>query len=264
VRTAIRVGIVGVTLTVAACGREGTGPGDPTATMDRDVALFAADAAGQDVELMRGPGGRFGLGLGANPGAFECTTVERNGMTLTRTCAFFDASGTPQSAYDPVATESVVVHVEMTGSLDRGDWGSSSVSRIRDFTVKGLSGSETSATWNGTGSGTMSRIHQTRDGGEMQMDMSSTETATDVIIPVPRTETSWPLGGTITKFVSVTITGGPRDGTTHERNVTITFDGTQFATVTVGDQTFTVDLANRQHMGRHGMRGGRPGPGGGF
>ena len=42
-RTAIRVGIVGVTLTVAACGREGTGPGDPTATMDRDVALFAAD-----------------------------------------------------------------------------------------------------------------------------------------------------------------------------------------------------------------------------
>jgi hypothetical protein len=232
--------------------------------LDRDVALFAADAAGQDVEVMRGPGGRFGLGLGADPGSFECGTVERNGMTLVRTCAFFDASNTPQPAYDPAATESVVVHVEMSGSVDRGDWGSSSVNRVRDFTVTGLAGTETSATWNGRGSGTMSRIHQTRDGDEMQMEMSSTETVTDVVIPVPRTETSWPLGGAISKSVSVTITGGPRDGTTHERDVTIAFDGTQYATVTVGGETFTVDLANRQHMGRHGKRGGPHGPGGGF
>lgn len=237
--------------------------------LDRDVALFAADAAGQDVEVMRGPGGRFGLGLGADPGSFECGTVERNGMTVTRTCVFFDKDGAFDEdglplAYDPVATESVMVHVEMTGSVDRGDWGSSSVNRVRDVTVTGLAGTETSATWNGSGSGTMSRIHQTRDGDEMQMDMSSTEAVRDVIIPVPRTQTSWPLGGTISKSVSVTITGGPRDGTTHERDVTIRFDGTQYATVTVGGETFTVDLANRQHMGRHGKRGGPRGPGGGF
>lgn len=172
VHTVIRVGVVGIALAIAACGREGTGPGDPAAMLDRDVALFAADAAGQDVEVMRGPGGRFGLGLGADPGSFECGTVERNGMTVTRTCVFFDKDGAFDEdglplAYDPVATESVMVHVEMTGSVDRGDWGSSSVNRVRDVTVTGLAGTETSATWNGSGSGTMSRIHQTRDGDEI-------------------------------------------------------------------------------------------------
>ena len=48
------------------------------------------------------------------------------------------------------------------------------------------------------------------------------------------------------------------DGEQHTRDVTIVFDGTQYAQVTVNGETFTVDLANRQHMGRHG----RQGPGG--
>ena len=255
-----RIAVLGFVLAAAACARDGTGPGSDAA-LNGDVALFAADAAGQDIEIMRGPGGRFGLGLPADQGSFECGTVERRGMTITRTCAFYDAAGMEQAAYDAETTESVVMHVEMSGSVERGDWGSSSVSRVRDMTVTGLAGTETSLTWNGTGSGTMSRIHQTRDGDDIQMEMTSSETATDVIIPVPRTPDGWPLGGTISTSVSVTITGGPRDGTTHERDATITFDGTQFATVTVGGETFTVDLANRHHRGRHGPRGGG-GPGG--
>jgi hypothetical protein len=253
--TAARLAVLGLALAAAACAKDGTGL-DAEATLNSDVALFAADAAGQDVEIMRGPGGRFGLGLPADPGSFECGTVERGGMTVTRTCAFYDADGAEQASYDALTTESVVLHVEMNGSVDRGDWGSSSVSRVRDFTVTGLAGAETSVTWNGTGSGTMSRIHQTRDGDDVQMEMTSSQTVTDVVIPVPRTLDGWPLGGTIALSVTVTITGGPRDGTTHQRDVTITFDGTQYATVTVGDETFTVDLANREHRRRRGPRGG--------
>jgi hypothetical protein len=253
-----RIAVLGLVVAVAGCA-DGTSPGD--ATLNANVALFAADAAGQDVEIMRGPGGRFGLGLPADPGSFECGTVERNGMTVTRTCTFYATDGTAQAAYDAEATESVVMHIEMNGSVDRDEWGSSSVSRVRDIVVTGLAGAETSLTWSGTGSGTMSRIHQTRDGDDVQMDMTSSETATDVIIPVPRTPDGWPLGGTISTSISVTFTGGPRDGTTEQRDVTITFDGTQYATVTVGDETFTVDLANRQHRGRHGPRRGH-GPGG--
>lgn len=245
-------------LAVAACAREGTAPGTDAA-LDANVALFAADAAGQDVEIMRGPGGRFGLGLPADSGSFECGTVERDGMTVTRTCAFSDVRGTEQPAFDAETTESVVMHVEMSGSIDRGDWGSSSVRRVRDLVVTGLAGRETSLTWNGTGSGSMSRIHQARDGGEVQLEMVSSLTATDVVIPVPRAPDGWPLGGTISTRVSVTITGGLHDGATHGRDVTITFDGTQYATVTVGDETFTVDLANREHHGGRGPRGG-PGP----
>jgi hypothetical protein len=52
---------------------------------------------------------------------------------------------------------------------------------------------------------------------------------------------------TITRQVTVTFTGGPRDGTTVERTVTIEFNGTQFPTLTVNGQTFEFDLPNRGH-----------------
>jgi len=255
VKAARRAAALGAILTLAGCSTDEPTAADPLVTLDRDIALFAADATGQDIEVMRGPGGPFGLGLTAHPGFFECTDVERLGMTLTRTCTFYDASGAVQAAYDPETTASVVEHAELSGTVDRGDW-SASVSRVRDLTVTGLAGSETSLTWNGTGSGTMSRIHQTRDGDQIEMSMTSSETATDVVIPVPHTMNGWPLSGMITTTVSVALAGGRLDGTTHTRDVTTTFDGTQYATVTVNGETFTVDLANRRHAGPHQRRGG--------
>jgi hypothetical protein len=110
-------------------------------------------------------------------------------------------------------------------------------------------------TWNGSSSGTSSRVH-TREGGTMQMDMSEEETISGVVIPVPRTATSWPTAGTITRQVTVSFTGGPRDGTTETRNVTITFNGTQTAAITVNGESFEFDLAKR---GKQGHRRGGPG-----
>jgi hypothetical protein len=231
--------------------------------LDRDVALIAADAAGQDIEMMRGPGGRFGLGLPAGPGNFECNDVAPPGLTVTRTCTFYDANGAVQDAFDAQTTATVIVHVAMEGTIDRGEW-SATVSRVRDYTVTGLEGDETTLTWSGTGSGTMTRIRQTRDGDEIQMDMVSEEEATGVVIPVPRTPDGWPLAGTMTSSVTVTITGGPHDGETRQRDVTITFDGTQYATVTVNGETFTIDLANRRHAGRGRLGHSGPGPHGGM
>lgn len=251
---------VGMLALAAACSQDGTNPQD--VMLDRDVALFSADAAGQDIEFMRGPGGRFGMGLPAGPGNFECDNVAPPGLTVTRTCEFYDIDGQPMSAYEAGVTDRVVVDVEMSGTIDRGPW-SGTVSRVRHLEVTGLADDDGTATWNGTGSGTMSRIRQTRDGGEVQMDLTSEETATEVVIPVPRRADGWPLGGTITATVAVTFTGGPRDGETRTRDVTITFDGTQYATVTVNGETFTIDLANRQHAGRHRKGPGGPGDGGG-
>jgi hypothetical protein len=249
VHSSLRILAVGGLAFLAACGREATSPAD--VSLDRDVALFTADAAGQDIEFMRGPGGRFGMGLPAGPGNFECDDVSPPGLTVTRTCEFYDVDGKPMDAYEAGVTNRVVVHVEMDGAIDRGDW-SGTVSRVRDFEVTGLADDDGLATWNGTGSGTMSRVRQTSDGGEVQMDMTSTQTVEDVVIPVPRTEDGWPLGGTITSSVSITFTGGPRDGETVTRDVTIEFDGTQYATVTVNGETFTIDMADRCHAeGRH-------------
>jgi hypothetical protein len=250
--------IIGAAAALAACAQDTMAP-DATAQLDQDIAVVATDATAQDVELMRGPGGRFGLGLPADPARFECGTFSRGGVTITRTCTFLDDQGDPQDAYDPETTASVTVHAEVTGAIERGDWSATSFSRVRDLTETGLLGDETSITWNGTGSGSMNKVRQTRAGDSVEFDMTSNATVTDVVIPVPRTSTSWPLSGTVSRTVTVSSTGGPHDGATRTRDVTITFDGTQYATVTVNGETFTVDLARRQCVGRGPHRPGRPG-----
>ena len=244
-RKTTRFGSMGLALALAACSTEGTAPSGSDALLNQDVATVAADVAAQDVEMMRGPVGHFGLGLPADPSKFECTPHERPALTVVRTCIYKDAQGNVQSAYDPVTTASVTVHAEISGSIERDRWGAT-VSRVRDWTVTGLAGAETSMTWNGTGSGSMTRVRQTEGGETRQFDMIESTQVKDVVIPVPRTATSWPLSGTITHTVKVTITGGPNDGTVRERTVTITFNGTQLASVTVnGTEQFEFDLGNR-------------------
>jgi hypothetical protein len=235
---------------LAAC--DSTGPTSPDLAADLAVAAMSGEAAAQHVEMMRGPGGPLGFGFAAEAGKFECTNGGRDGVTVTRTCTFKDAQGNVQSAYDAATTASVALHAEISGSIDRGHMGGT-MQRVSDLAVTGLAGTETSMTWNGTSSGTATRVH-TRDGGTMQMQMSEEETITGVVVPVPRTPTSWPTAGTITRQVTVTFTGGPKDGTTETKNVKVTFNGTQFASITVNGDTFQFDLAGRGKPG-HGMGG---------
>jgi hypothetical protein len=44
--------------------------------------------------------------------------------------------------------------------------------------------------------------------------------------------------------------GGPRDGTTIQRTVVVTFNGNSTATLTIGDKTFTVDLTTGRRFQR--------------
>jgi len=249
------IAAAGLLITLAACDTT-TDPMSSDFAADLAVAAMSGEAAAQHVEMMRGPGGPLGFGFRADPGKFECTDGGRDGLTVTRTCSFFTKGGTSQTAYDPATTDKVVLEVEVDGNLDRGHM-SGTIHRESELTVTGLDGAETSMTWKGTSSGTSTRVH-TRDGGTMQMDMRENEAIGDVVIPVPRTPTSWPTAGTITRQVTVTFTGGPKDGTTETRNVTITFNGTQFATIQVNGESFEFDLAKRGRPGR----GGPGGPGG--
>lgn len=247
-------------LLAAACSNDAPAPTE-SSTLNADVATFTAEAVGQDIEFMHGPGGFAGFGLLGGRRDFSCTSFTGEFLTVERTCTFYDAGGVTQDAYDSLTTASAAIHVSVTGSISREEWGSSSFSRVRDLTVTGLEGLETSRTWNGTGSGTMTGIHTTRDGDSVQMDLTSSGSITNLVLPVPKTDSSWPLSGTIAFTVSVAFTGGPHDGETLTREVTVTFDGTQFATATVNGETFTIDLARRRcsdggdHQGRPGGDG---------
>ncbi|HEX9728291.1 MAG TPA: hypothetical protein VGA37_07300 [Gemmatimonadales bacterium] len=247
-KVSLLISTVGVAA-LAACSDGTVDPLTGITLLDRDVALLAADGIARDVEVMRGPGGPFGLGLPADPGRFECGAVEHNGVTVNRTCVFLDAGGAEQASYDPDATASVIVHAEVSGTPEHGPrGGAAAIDRTSDMTASGLAGAETSVVWNGTGHGTMSHSRVTPEGDAVSFDMSSTQSVSEMEIPVPRTEDGWPLGGTVTMSVTVSVSGGPGDGTTHQRDVMIVFDGTQFAAVTVNGEVMTVDLAERRNV----------------
>lgn len=212
--------------------------------LSADVAMVATEATAQDVELMRGPGGNFALGLAAERGKFECTSATRDGLTATRSCVYKDAAGNTQSAYDALTTASVSVNATVKGTTTRGPM-TMTIDRTSDFTVSGLAGNETTAIWNGGGRGTVSRVRTTEDGSTREYNMSYTVQRSNVVIPVPRAADGWPISGTVTKTFTVTVIGGPNDGKTTTRTVVITFNGTSRPTATIDGETWELDLSTR-------------------
>jgi len=233
---------VGAALVLAACSSTENTAED--AMLTADVAAVAAEAAAQDVEVMHGPGGLVGFGLRADFRLFGCDGGSRHGLTVVRTCVFRDAGGNEQDGYDEQTTASIAVHTEISGEFSR-DSHSASISRTTDLVVTGLEGSETTRTWNGTGSGSASRVRESGDGEVRQYEMTFSGEIDDVVLPVPRTDTGWPLSGTITRTVTITFTGGPKDGQTVTRTVTVEFNGTSTVTVIVNGESFEFDLRTR-------------------
>ena len=241
---------------LAACSDSSAPPGDPTDQLTADLAVVAADAAYEDVgtiymyqrELGAAVGdiGRLGLftdracPYDATSQRFVCPTVTRDHLTLTRSYAFADATDAAQSAYDPVTTASANFKSSLTGTVSRDDW-TGTIERLRDFTVSGLAGNETQHTVNGEGSNTNGRSQHT-DRGTRSYEMSDVATFANVVVPFPRTRGAWPLSGTITRVITVTFESD-RGTQTRERTATLTFNGTRFARLVIGDHTFVLDLA---------------------
>ena len=197
-----------------------------------DVAMVSADALIDDLaELQLGFVGGIGGALGAPP-------------DRSRVVTFYDADGNEQEAYDDVTTASIHITREISGEMARGGL-SGSFSRTRDVTITGLEGDEVTRTANGTGSGTVSRSHHSDEHGDRSYDMSVSTVMTDVVHAVPRQDNPYPLSGTVTRDVTVIVINGRDGDQTRTRNVVITFDGTQFATMSVDGESFEVDLSTR-------------------
>jgi len=218
-------------MVLSACGDDDpTGAPTLDPTIDADLAMVAADATIEDVQALRDArhGGSF--------------MSERSG---SRTVQFFDASGVEQAEYDELTTESIYLTMEMDREIERDGW-SASVSRTREMTVSGLEGVETTRTVNGSGSESITRSRHSDERGFRTREITGTRTIEDVVHAVPMDENPWPLSGTITRNMTVTVT--TEQGTrTHTREVVITFDGTQFPEMTVDGEPYEVDLGARDH-----------------
>ncbi|MFN8548096.1 MAG: hypothetical protein U0527_09060 [Candidatus Eisenbacteria bacterium] len=214
---------------------------------------------------------------------FVCAaSTDDHGGTHTRSYAFLDANGVSQSAYDVSSTASM----SLRHSFDATPTVNGNAGVIHhedDFTATGLAGAETTRLWNGTmlehsegvpphgpggpggpnghgHGGPPDSTGAPPDSDHVPPDFSdlvfdSNTTIANVVMPEPLSSTSWPKSGTITTVTH--IEGGPNG--TEDRTVTLTFNGTQYASLFDGTNTIEVDLA--RGPGGHGP-GGPGGPGG--
>ncbi|MEJ7811119.1 MAG: hypothetical protein WKG32_11970 [Gemmatimonadaceae bacterium] len=243
-------------LAIAACSNDSTAP----STSDQesaDVAAVVGDATAEDVSLLITHEGLFGqvssdarrtgpwqgnCPYDAASTRFICPTNSREGLTVSRSYQLRDASGQPQSAYSATTTASANFVATLAASVARDNF-TATYSRQRNITVSGLAGAETQHIINGSGSTSNSRSRHTDAGAARSYSMSSSMTIVDLVIPVPRAADSWPLSGAITHQVAASRDRAQGDPQSRTRTATVTFNGTQFVPLVVGDRTFTLDLA---------------------
>lgn len=222
-----------------------------------NAAAVVADATLQDVSLATTPFGFGSRGTPAVAGGISAGTLADAGgfggsLSGTRTVTFYDSAGNVQSAYDSLTTDSIHVVTDLTRSVTRGDW-SASVERTRDMTISGLEGDETTRTFNGVGTEIVSRSHTSSDSTQSSFDMNGSVTYDNVVVPVPGSDPRWPLSGTITHTLTVTVVNGPNGNGTRTVTAVVTFNGTSTATAVVNGRTIQIDLTTK--AGRFPFRG---------
>ncbi|MGA9836264.1 MAG: hypothetical protein WBQ26_03000 [Gemmatimonadaceae bacterium] len=214
------------------------------ATLNFQVAAPPVSSANAELAYDAGYAAAAGCTLDSATSIFTCPPTTSNGLTLVRTFEFFDSTGAPMLAFNGATTASVHIVATETGVRSSAT-GADTISRVRDLTASGLLGHNTTRIWNGTG---------TRNDGGYWSDSIATRTAhvidnttfTNIVVDLPRASNPYPASGTITRMVSgaATVT---RNGTTRSltvtRTVTITFNGTEFVPMMVGNTAYTLDLA---------------------
>ena len=159
----IRYGALACAVMLGACSDGSTDANQATPLLNADVARMAADAAGEDVDMMREPVEFVGLAPSFAPGngdlnpancpynpatqRLECPVVVRGGgLSITRSYAFFNAANAAQQAYDALLTARANIRSGVEGTRSNDNW-SATVARHREFNVTGLVGTETQRTW---------------------------------------------------------------------------------------------------------------------
>jgi hypothetical protein len=271
-----------VALWSTACDDLGTEPSALDVEAIRaEAALVAADGMFQDLSLVQDPGlesvGFPGIAGGPDlvgdpllsggqggqggqcqrtgfGGAFRCGQMVRDGFIFEREVTFFDAEGNEQpEGFDAATTDAIHLVVSAEGTRERSYW-IATMKRSRDMWLTELL--TDAHHLNGEGHSEVYRSGNPQDGVERTFDMTVDVHWDDVVHLQPRSEHPYPESGSITReiFVEVTKDGevvGGKDVTT-----VITFNGTQYVTMTVDGEEIEIDLAQREVRGRWWWGGG--------
>jgi hypothetical protein len=166
----------------------------------------------------------------ATTGLVSCTET-RNGLTITRTEAFKDATGAAQSA--PTATtDTVVIHSEIAGTITRRNGSVTTVNHVSDRTVGGLATTSTQRSVSGKSKGT-----ETTTGmdsiGTFTVSRVIGDTVTGIIVPIANGRPTYPTAGSVVRAMQATLTYTGKSPVSSSRREVITYDGSAAATLVI-------------------------------
>ena len=179
-------------------------------------------------------------------GRWTCPPVMEDGLTITRSYAFFDAAGQPMKVRSDLTTASINFQLSVNGSVSHDTTFSGAVHRTRNVTVSGLVGAETTRRWDGFGASADTNTHRSALTTRTYAG-TSLDSLRAVVYPQPRTPGSYPLSGSMVRVVKymVTSTGRGTERRSVDRRVVVTYNGTATAQVQSGSVTCTLHLDTR-------------------
>lgn len=257
-------------MTVGACSTDMAGPPAlDDAQINADIASTSGEAVASQVAgfgdnvaaagsfSMISPSYNVNIGSGSKAslngisptcayasGRYTCSATTEQGLSVTRSFAFYDANGTTVQTWDPAVVESVNFQAQMDGDFSQGLVWMASVHRTADLTVSGLISSAPQRTWNGTGTGNESISHIGLD-GIRSLSGTSSLTVTNVVMPGKDATSQIPLSGTIAIDVDYTASLQGATGSVSKevtRHVAVTFDGTNAPALQIGSLHCVVHL----------------------
>ena len=258
------LGTAAIFLTVGAlaCSTDFAGPPAlDDAQINADIASASGDAVASQITSfgdnvaaagsfsMVGPSYNVNIGNGGTPslngisptctyasGRYSCSASTEQGLSVTRSFAFYNAQGQTVQNWDPAVVESVNFQAQVDGDFTKDFVWNASVHRTADVTVSGLVSHPPQRTWNGTGSGTESISHIALD-GVRSLAGTSTVAINDVVMPGKDAASQVPLSGNITVDVQYTASLAAAAGTVSKDvtgHVVVTFDGTNAPALQIG------------------------------
>lgn len=181
-------------------------------------------------------------------GRVECPAVTHHGLTVLRSASFTTASGVVQQGRDSL-TNTVNVRTSVSGTIafddddDHPHHGgddmmggrhrdTTTVQLASDRTVSGLAAGSARRTVNGTSAGT-ERTVGTDSVGRFTIARTAGDTVTNLLVPVRGSGIAYPVGGTVVRAMTATLTYDGKAPATTTRREVITYDGSATATLVI-------------------------------
>jgi hypothetical protein len=242
-----------------ACGGGSTAPSDPLSDqqMSADVAASSAPAVATGAAFLADAEAAGGASASVVPSTLPCATSSKSGVitfsqgeshpdtiAYSATWEYF-AAGVCQNMFLAASTDSIA----FTASLLETDNDPRFVAHATRNWVLDVTGHPTLASgkthvWNATGLDADTAEHKT-PGLDRTYIGAAYDTATDVTFPNPRNGVTVPTSGTVSRWVTVTVTHsthGVHKVKTITRHVVVTFNGQTQIPLAVFDATQATQL----------------------